>query len=191
MLQTPPPCSEDDLLHWLDARGDLAYDGEPVTQLQHAWQCAQLARQAGASPALQLAAWLHDIGHLRTTQTGSPTLDGVDDAHENTGAAIVLPLYGEDVAGPVRWHVLAKRYLVRQQSGYLEQLSADSLRSLALQGGPMDAAECAQFRVQPGARDALRLRAWDDLAKRAGWFSDKASALAELRDLMRAVRANA
>ncbi len=40
------------------ARGQLAYEGEGVTQLQHGWQSTRIASRAGAGPALQLAAWL-------------------------------------------------------------------------------------------------------------------------------------
>ena len=54
-------------------KGDLHYDGERVTQLAHAWQCGQLAKEDGASPQLQLAAWLHDIGHLLSKHAGSST----------------------------------------------------------------------------------------------------------------------
>lgn len=43
--------------------GDLHY-GEAVTQLEHALQCAQLAREQGGSPALIAAALLHDVGQF-------------------------------------------------------------------------------------------------------------------------------
>src|SRR6476661_8176538 len=49
--------------------------------------------------------------------------------------------------------------------GYHDRLSADSKRSLALQGGVFDAAAAEAFLAQPGARDAVMLRQWDDLAK--------------------------
>jgi predicted HD phosphohydrolase len=46
-------------------------------------------------------------------------------------------------------------------------LSADSKRSLLLQGGIFSAEEAAHFIAQPGAADAVKLRLWDDLAKDA------------------------
>ena len=172
-------------LQLFECRGALAYDGEPVTQLQHAWQCACLARQAGASEALQLAAWLHDVGHLMTDLEGSPTERGIDDAHEDLAARVLLPLFGPAVAEPVRLHVQAKRYLVSQKPGYAESLSADSVRSLALQGGPMSLEECVRFQASRYALDAQQLRAWDDRGKRPDWFaSDLQQALDELRALM-------
>ena len=69
---------------------------------------------------------------------------------------------------PIKLHVDAKRYLCGTNPGYFARLSEDSRRSLALQGGPFDAAGAAAFLDQPGARDAVLVRQWDDLAKQAG-----------------------
>jgi len=57
--------------------------------------------------------------------------------------------------------------LCATQAGYHNDLSADSQRSLLLQGGIFKADEAAKFIAQPGAQDAVRLRLWDDLAKDA------------------------
>jgi phosphonate degradation associated HDIG domain protein len=170
-------------------RGALAYDGEGVTQLQHGWQCARLARAARAPPALTLAAWLHDLGHLVGPHQGTPTLDGIDDRHESAGAALLRPLFGPGVASAVALHVQAKRFLAATQPRYANALSADSVRSLALQGGPMNADECNAFVADPSAVDALRLRVWDDQAKRPDLMpaSDE-RALQDLRHLMAIVR---
>ena len=154
-----------DLMALWRQRGAMAYDGEGVSQLQHGWQCARLARQADAPVPLQVAAWLHDIGHLLAGLPGTPTLAGVDDGHERLGAAWLQGLYGPSVARPVALHVAAKRCLVASQPGYQDALSADSRRSLQLQGGPMDEAEVARFMALPHAGDALKLRLWDDQAK--------------------------
>jgi phosphonate degradation associated HDIG domain protein len=176
-----------DLIALWSAKGHVAYQGEGVSQLEHAWQCGRLALQARASAELQLAAWLHDIGHLMTTLEGSPTVAGIDDVHEHLGAAALTTLFGAGVGQPVALHVAAKRYLVASQSAYAASLSPDSVRSLALQGGPMTSEECAAFIARPHARDALRLRTWDDLAKRADLAP--AAALDELSALMTAVLA--
>jgi phosphonate degradation associated HDIG domain protein len=176
-------------IHQLYAqRGDLTYDGEGVSQLQHGWQCAQLARRAGASPALELAAWLHDLGHLLTDLEGSPSQRGIDDGHESLGARMLARAFVPAVSRPVALHVQAKRYLVGVAPDYLQGLSPDSLRSLALQGGAMDAREAADFIVQPQAQEAVRLRAWDDRAKDPAWaLGDRSRALADLCGLMDAV----
>ena len=158
----------DDIVALYAERGHTAYEGEGISQLQHAWQCGRLAGQAGAAPPLQLAAWLHDLGHLMTGLEGSPTLRGIDDAHEHRAAQVLAISFGPAVAEPVALHVLAKRCLVTLQPGYRDKLSADSIRSLALQGGALRADEAEAFLELPSGRDALRLRVWDDLAKQAG-----------------------
>ena len=175
-----------DLVHLLWAGRDLQYDGEPVTQLQHAWQCGQLALQAKASPALQLAAWLHDIGHLATGQLDTPTLLGVDDGHQHLGSRLLAECFGQAVSQPVALHVDAKRYLVATHPDYLRKLSDDSIRSLQLQGGPLTAAESTQFLLLPWAADAVRLRAWDDAAKQTQWRPPSwEAALAQLAALIK------
>jgi len=146
-------------------KGDLQYHGENVTQLVHAWQCGQLAKQQEASPELQMAAWLHDIGHLLTGQTGTPTVVGIDDQHQVLGSHYLAQKLPPAVVQPVALHVLAKRYLVSTNRDYQAQLSEDSIRSLALQGGSMTEVECQAFIKMPFAQDAISLRQWDDAGK--------------------------
>ncbi len=148
-------------------KGGRAYDGEPVTQLEHALQAATRAEESGASPAIVTAALLHDLGHLLNDQGDTPTLRGVDDVHQYAALPFLRGLFDDDVLSPIKLHVDAKRYLCQVDHGYYERLSADSKRSLALQGGVFDAAAAAAFIAQPGAHDAVRLRQWDDLAKQA------------------------
>lgn len=156
-------------LAWLfRERGGQQYAGEPVTQLEHALQTAQLAEEAGADDAMVTACLLHDVGHLLAGLAGTPTLDGIDDAHEALGARALEPLFDASVTGPIRWHVAAKRYLCSVDASYLGRLSHDSRRSLVLQGGVLDAEQAARFIARPGARAAVALRLWDDLAKQAG-----------------------
>jgi phosphonate degradation associated HDIG domain protein len=149
-------------------KGGRMYDGEPVTQLEHATQAAARAEAAGASPALVIAALLHDLGHLLNDQGETPTLRGVDDLHQVAALPFLRGLYGEDVLAPIELHVDAKRYLCATRAGYFDALSVDSRRSLALQGGIFTAEEAAAFIAQPYARDAVAIRLWDDLAKVAG-----------------------
>jgi phosphonate degradation associated HDIG domain protein len=166
--------------------GDHMYAGEPVTQLEHAWQCGRLAEKSGANAALQLASWLHDLGHLWVNSPGTPTLRGEDDLHEVVAADVLAPVFGAAVAEPVRLHVQAKRYLVASNPGYAAKLSQDAMRSLTLQGGPMSPQECAVFESQPFFKDALKLRVWDDLGKKKAWFEDsRDEALLYLETLMR------
>lgn len=140
----------------LGEAGESRYDGEDVTQLAHALQCAALATAEGAAAPLVLAALFHDIGHLRTS--------GSHPRHDVIGAAVLVRHFPPSVSEPVRLHVEAKRYLARDPA-YAAQLSAESQRTLALQGGPFHDDEATAFLARRYADDALRLRRWDDAAK--------------------------
>jgi phosphonate degradation associated HDIG domain protein len=150
-----------------ERRGGEQYSGEPVTQLEHALQTALLAEQEGADDALVTAALLHDLGHLLDDHGDTPTLRGIDDRHQHVALPRLRGLFPATVLAAIGLHVDAKRYLCQAQPGYFEQLSADSVRSLALQGGVYDAAQAAAFIARPGASDAVRVRLWDDRAKQA------------------------
>ncbi|KJV10244.1 hypothetical protein VZ95_06285 [Elstera litoralis] len=148
-----------------EGRATRAYGLTDVHQLAHALQSAELAAEAGESPALILAALLHDVGHMVHELGEDPARAGVDDRHEDLGADWLAQHFPRQVSEPVRLHVAAKRYLCATEPGYTELLSEDSIRSLALQGGPMSAEECTDFRTRPFVEEALRLRRYDDAAK--------------------------
>src|ERR1700749_1696905 len=140
----------------------LPYGGEAVDQRQHALQCAGHAVAAGSDDELVLAAALHDIGRAEPVRAEFPGLP-----HEAAGEALARDRVGEEVAWLIGQHVPAKRYLVAVDEAYFGQLSPASVRSLERQGGPMDAAEVAQFGSHPRAEDAVALRGWDEAAKDA------------------------
>ncbi len=146
-------------------RGAEQYSGEPVTQLEHALQCAALAEIEGADDALVTAALLHDLGHLTQELGDSPTLRGIDDRHQHAALPHLKGLFDARVRGAIGLHVDAKRYLCATRAGYHEALSEDSKRSLVLQGGVFSTEEAAAFIARAGAADAVRVRVWDDLAK--------------------------
>lgn len=150
-----------------DARGREAY-GEDVSQLEHALQCALLAREAQAPQSLVLAALLHDIGHLLHVDSQAAQDAGLDDCHERIGAKWLQSRWGEAVAEPVRLHVMAKRYLCLRQPGYWEGLSDASKHSLVLQGGPLDDTQARDFEQMAYWQEAVKLRLWDDEAKVVG-----------------------
>jgi len=131
--------------------------GEPVPIGEHMLQAGALAQAAGAQSALVAAALLHDIGHLLG--------DSTEDRHGESGARWLSQWFGDAVTEPVRLHVPAKRYLCGAEAGYLGLLSAESVRTLSLQGGPMTAAEVTAFEALPFSRDAVAVRRWDDQAK--------------------------
>jgi len=162
-------------------RGGDVYFGEPVSQLEHALQTAGQAEQEGASDTLIAAALLHDVGHLLHKLPEDIADRGVDGRHEQVGAMWLARYFPEAVAEPIRLHVAAKRYLCAMNDEYQRGLSTASIQSLALQGGPMSDEEVRAFEASPYARECLRLRRWDDLAKVAG---SKAPGLPHYRYLL-------
>ena len=138
--------------------GARDYLGEPVTIGEHMLQAAALAEAAGA----ELAAG----GRGPAARHRPPARAEADRArHGEAGARWLSQWFGEAVTEPVRLHVAAKRYLCAVDAGYFGLLSAESVRTLSLQGGPMTAAEAAAFEALPHARDAVAVRRWDDQAK--------------------------
>jgi [1-hydroxy-2-(trimethylamino)ethyl]phosphonate dioxygenase len=158
----------EEILQLLAERGQASYFGEPVSQLEHALQCASFAADERASNELIAAALLHDVGHLLHEQGKNAADEGIDTAHEELGQSWLSAHFTPAVTRPIALHVAAKRYLCATDSSYLAQLSPASLQSLQLQGGPMTAKEIASFEADEFARDAVRLRRWDDLAKIRG-----------------------
>jgi phosphonate degradation associated HDIG domain protein len=154
-----------DIRHLFDTYGDIAYSGEPVTQLEHALQTATLAEEAHAPDTLVAAAFLHDLGHLLNLQGESPTQRGIDDLHQYVALPFLRPLFSDAVLEPIRLHVDAKRCLCAIDPDYFSTLSPDSVRSLALQGGIFSKEEADAFMKKPFAEHAMQLRRWDDLAK--------------------------
>jgi phosphonate degradation associated HDIG domain protein len=172
----------DTLFRLLAERGDAQYGEEAVSQLEHALQCAALARREGADAALVTAALFHDVGHLIADDEFAAR-EGRDMHHEDVGADVLEEVFGAAVAGPVRLHVPAKRYLCATDSAYFDGLSQASRTSLAVQGGPFTPEEAARFARDPAAAAAVRLRRWDDRAK------DPAAATPPLEDFRREAEA--
>ncbi len=154
-----------ELAELLEGKGSRRYGLSDVNQLQHALQAALLAEQSCCDAALVTAALLHDIGHMVHELGENPAEEGVDDRHEELGHAYLAALFGPEVTEPVRLHVPAKRYLCATEPDYFAKLSADSVLSLKLQGGPMSSDEVATFRASPHADAAVRLRRFDEAAK--------------------------
>lgn len=144
---------------------NLPYNGEAVDQLQHALQCAALARKEGREPEVVVAALLHDVGRspvaLRDLRDAG--VRGSD--HGYLAGVWLRPLVGERVAWLAEQHVPAKRYLVATDPAYERVLSDTSRRTLERQGGPMTREEIEDFERHPNYQDAVELRYWDDLGK--------------------------
>ena len=175
----------DELLALFESDLATAMYDEVVTEREHALQAAGLAEEAGAPDATVAAALLHDVGRL-TIPWDSAEGEFVlaDRAHDRVGERILRRWFGPEVSRPVGMHVVAKRYLCATEPGYVDTLSPVSVRSLAVQGGPMSSDEVAAFRTEAGWEAAVQLRRWDDQAKRTDWetktVDDYAGLLASL-----------
>ena len=148
-----------------ERHGMADYIGEPVSQIEHMSQAAQLAMAEGFDDEVVLAAFFHDIGHL--CGQGGANMGGYGVvSHERLGADYLRRAgFSERMAKLVEYHVQAKRYLTFSQPDYYARLSEASRRTLVYQGGVMSAEEARAFEQDPLCAVSLRLRHWDEEAK--------------------------
>ena len=149
----------------IERRGAESYLGEEITISEHMLQAAQLAEQADAGDELIAAALLHDIGHYTNEFPEDAQDHGIDTVHEEAGAVVIEPFFPPVVVECIRQHVAAKRYLCATDPSYFGRLSAASVHTLNLQGGPMNEDEVVGFRAHPHLEAILQVRIWDDEAK--------------------------
>lgn len=157
-----------DRIYALFAAHGGAHYGENVSQLEHALQCAQLANENACAETLVAAALLHDVGRMIDPAGNDAELQGHDAAHEETGADWLAPVFPPAVTEPIRLHVAAKRYLCATDPHYAATLSAASILSLNVQGGPMSQEEARAFEAEAFYADAVQLRRFDDWGKLLG-----------------------
>ena len=158
-----------------DRRGAEEYLGEPVTIGEHMLQAAHFAQQDGHDEIVIAAALLHDIGHFTGDFIGMPLAEGTafmeddtDRQHERAGAAVLDAFFPELVFDCCRYHVAAKQYLCACEPGYFKELSAASVHSLSLQGGPMSDDEVAVFEAHPHFDAIIAVRRYDEAGKEPG-----------------------
>lgn len=150
--------------------GNEDYIGEPVSQIEHMCQCAQLAEAAGADDEVILAAFFHDIGHLCEFAFPEKKLEHMDGVgmvdHEKLGYTYLISKgFSKKIAQLVQSHVQAKRYLTFKYPEYFEKLSEASIKTLAFQGGVMSLEEATVFESDPLSAMYVQLRRWDEQAK--------------------------
>lgn len=147
--------------------GNEDYIGEPVSQIEHMCQSAELAEKEGFDEEVILAAFFHDIGHLFSHLQATESMGGFGiKRHEQIGAGYLRKLgFPEKIAKLVENHVQAKRYLTFRYPEYFEKLSEASRQTLVYQGGPMNVAEAEEFETDPLFEASLKMRTWDEEAK--------------------------
>lgn len=157
----------DEIISLYQRFGGEDYIGEPVSQIEHMCQTAQLAEKQGYDNEVILAALFHDIGHLCEHIMSVAHMDGygVHD-HEKLGADYLRDKgFSEKITRLVASHVAAKRYLTKRFPDYYEQLSSASKETLKFQGGVMTEEEALAFEADPLADLYITLRKWDEQAK--------------------------
>ncbi len=165
-IRKSPTEATNEIFALLQRRGQEAYFGEPVSQIEHACQCAQFAEQEGHDEEVIRAALLHDIGHI-CALPGEEEMPGLGIMrHEQVGAIYLRKCgFSEKVCRLVEGHVQAKRYLTFKSHQYFEQLSDASRQTLLIQGGRMSAAEAEAFETNFLFEMMVKMRLWDEAGK--------------------------
>jgi len=157
----------DEVFDLYEKHGGDDYIGEPVSQLEHMSQSAQLAIREGCDDEVILAAFFHDIGHICVKQNAANSMDGYGvRSHEKIGADYLRAKgFPDRVAKLVESHVQAKRYLTFKYPEYYDSLSDASKKTLEFQGGKMERQEADAFESDKMFDTSILMRKWDELAK--------------------------
>ena len=157
----------DEVFDLYELHGGEDYIGEPVSQLEHMSQSAQLAIEQGYDDEVVLAAFFHDIGHICVMQNASNSMDGYGvKRHEKVGADYLRSKgFPERIAKLVESHVQAKRFLTYKYPEYYKSLSDASKKTLEFQGGKMEKEEADAFEADSLFETSIQMRKWDELAK--------------------------
>jgi len=143
------------------------YIGEKVTMSEHMIQSAMLAEKNKCSSSLVCASLLHDYGHFILDDPDQLINKKEDGQHEDVAYLYLKKYFKKNVVEPIKIHVKAKRYLARNQK-YYKILSQASKVSLHLQGGVMSEQEAKKFEKERFFHDAIKLRKFDEAAKKTG-----------------------
>jgi 2-amino-1-hydroxyethylphosphonate dioxygenase (glycine-forming) len=148
-------------------QGDSNYYGEKVSQFEHAAQASLLAREEGFDDEVQIAAFLHDIGHLLPAHTEVELMEVYGRKDHESVAADWLRARGfsNKIAILIENHVNAKRYLCYQNPVYYLGLSEASQKTLEFQGGIMTKDEARKFEQNLYFELIIKMRRWDEAAK--------------------------
>ena len=143
------------------------YIGEKVTMTEHMIQTAMLAEKANCSSNLICSSLFHDYGHFILENPDDLVNKEKDGKHEDVGYEFLKKYFVKGVVKPIKYHVKAKRYLVRDEK-YYRILSEASKVSLKLQGGIIDDKEAKEFEGNEFFESSIKLRKFDEEAKKAG-----------------------
>ena len=141
------------------------YIGEKLTMSEHMIQSAMLAEKAKCNDNLICSCLLHDYGHFIIDDPEGLVKNNKDGKHESVGYEYLKKFFKKDVVEPIKYHVLAKRYLARDNK-YLSFLSEASKKSLKLQGGALNDKESEVFKKKKYFKNSVLVRKFDEAAKK-------------------------
>jgi predicted HD phosphohydrolase len=150
--------------------GNKKYD-ESITNIEHALQTTQIAKNNGEIEEFQLSCFLQDIGHLLLDQhnTNKSFLQK-NLKHETVAYKYLKTHFSNRIILPVMYLVLAKRYLCTVDEEYYHTLSDASKKSFLLQHGHLDNLSLKLMNnilnTNIHFKNAIRLRKYEDLSKK-------------------------
>ena len=156
------------------------YIGEKVTISEHMIQTAMIAENAKSSNNLICSCLLHDYGHFILEGPDELVRKKIDGKHEDIGYEYLKKFFKKEVVEPIKYHVLAKRYLAKEKK-YFNSLSNASKISLKLQGGVLNKKESKEFEKKDFFKQSIKLRKFDEVAKRT---DIKIKSIIEYKDLL-------
>ena len=141
------------------------YIGEKITMSEHMIQSAMLAEKAKCNDNLVCSCLLHDYGHFIIEDPDSLVKKNKDGEHESIGYEYLKKFFNKEIVEPIKYHVLAKRYLARNKK-YFSFLSEASKISLKLQGGALNEKESKEFKKKKYFKNSILVRKFDEAAKK-------------------------
>ncbi len=141
------------------------YIGEKITISEHMIQSAMLAEKSKSNDDLICSCLLHDYGHFIIDDPDELVKNDKDGYHESIGYEYLKSFFKKEIVEPIKYHVLAKRYLARNKK-YYNLLSDASKISLKLQGGILNKKESNEFEKMSFFKNTIKLRKFDELAKK-------------------------
>ena len=140
------------------------YIGEKITISEHMIQSAMLAEKTKSKDAFICSCLLHDYGHFIIEDPDGLVKNNKDGNHESIGYEYLKKFFKKEIVEPVKYHVIAKRYLARDKK-YFNFLSEASKISLKLQGGVLNDNESNEFKKKKYFKNSVLVRKFDEAAK--------------------------
>ena len=92
-------------------------------------------------------------------------INNKDGKHESIGYEYLKKFFKKEIVEPIKYHVLAKRYLARDKK-YFNFLSEASKISLKLQGGILNDNQSKEFKKKQYFKNSILVRKFDEAAKK-------------------------